>query len=559
MRTLTALVLVFCLLSPIPLSARQPVRAQHGMVVAEEPNATDVGVAILKAGGNAVDAAIAVGFALAVTHPSAGNLGGGGFMLVRLADGKTSFLDFRERAPEAASRNMYLDAEGKVTHDSIEGWRASGVPGSVRGFEYAHQKFGHKPWKDLVEPAVRLAREGFAVSYPLSENLKSQDDKALSRFPESKRIYLNDGKFYEPGDLLKNPELASTLERIAKHGAKDFYEGKTAHILAEEMQKNGGLVTLEDLKAYQVVERTPLTGKYKGYDIITSPPPSSGGIGLLQMLGMLEGTGYEKAGIGSAASIHYEVEAMRRYYADRSQYFGDPDFVKVPVKALLNPDYIKKQRESIDPQHASSSETVRPGNLAPYESSETTHFSVIDAEGNCVALTYTLNGGFGSFVTVPRLGFLLNNEMDDFAAKPGEPNMFQLIQGEANAIQPGKRPLSSMTPTIVLRDGKPFLVYGSPGGARIISSVLQVFLNVVDFGLNIQDAVDRPRFHHQWMPDEITMENNGFSPDTIEILRGMGHKVNMSASVARVEGILVDGGWMQGGADGRASGKAAGY
>ncbi len=557
MRSLTALVLALCLLAPISVSARQPVRARHAMLVAEEPIAADTGLAVLKAGGNAVDAAIAVGFALAVTHPSAGNLGGGGFMLVRLADGRSTFLDFREKAPAASSRNMYLDAEGRPTRDSMEGWRASGVPGSVRGFEYAHQKFGHKSWKELVEPAVRLAREGFPVSYALSASLK--ESKALPNFPESKRIYLNEGNFYEPGDTLKNADLAKTLERIAKHGAKEFYEGETARILAGEMQKNGGLVTLEDLKNYKVSERTPLEGKYKGYDIVTAPPPSSGGIGLLQMLGMIEGSGYEKTGIGSAASIHYVVEAMRRYYADRSQYFGDPDFYKMPVKALLNPEYIRKQRDSIDPQHASTSEVVRPGDLTPYESSETTHFSVVDEDGNCVAVTYTLNGGFGSSVTVPRLGFLLNNEMDDFAAKPGEPNMFQLIQGEANAIQPGKRPLSSMTPTIILREGKPFLVYGSPGGSRIISSVLQVFLNVVDFGLNIQDAIDRPRFHHQWMPDGISMEVNGFSPDTVAILQAMGHKVSTSASVARVEGILLSDGWLQGAADGRGSGKAVGY
>jgi gamma-glutamyltranspeptidase / glutathione hydrolase len=529
------------------------------MVVSQEPLATDVGVAVLQAGGNAIDAAVAVGFALAVTHPSAGNIGGGGFLLARFADGRTTFLDFREKAPLSASRNMYLDADGKVTKDSLVGWRASGVPGSVRGFELAHKKWGHKPWAELLEPAVKLAQDGYPVSYSLWQSLQGESTKSkLGQFPESKRIFLG----VQYGEKLVQPELAETLKRIRKNGAKDFYEGETAHKLAAAMEANGGLITLEDLKAYQAVERTPLKGRYHEYDIITAPPPSSGGIGILQMLGMLDGSGYEKSGAGSAASIHNIGEVMRRFYADRSEYFGDPDFFKVPISKLLDPRYIASRRGSIDPQHATPSDQIRPGNLSAYESTETTHYNIIDSEGNAVAVTYTLNGGHGSGVTVPGLGFLLNNEMDDFAAKPGEENMFHLIQGEANAIQAGKRPLSSMTPTILLRDGKLFMAVGAPGGGRIINGVLQVILNVVDFHMNVQEAVDWPRFHHQWMPDQLYLEA-GVSPDTAAILRAMGHKIasfeKTDPVVARVEAILNDGGWLQGAADGRGNAKAAGY
>ena len=356
------------------------------------------------------------------------------------------------------------------------------------------------------------------------------------------------------------PELAKTLARIAQLGSKDFYEGMTAKMLAEQMTKNGGHVTLADLKAYQAVERKPLEGTYKDYGIITAPPPSSGGIGILQMLGMLEGSGYEKSGFGSAASIHYVAEAMRRYFADRSEYLGDPDFVKVPVFGLLQPAYIRKWRDSIDRDHATPSDKVKPGRPILGESSETTHFNVVDEAGNAVSLTTTLNGGYGNGVTVPGLGFLLNNEMDDFAAKPGAANMFGLIQGEANAIQPGKRPLSAMTPTIVTKDGQFFMAVGAPGGPRIITAVMQVILNVVDFGMNVQDAVDAPRFHHQWMPDRLEFER-GISPDTLRLLADKGHNIAVSRPVvlARVEAIVRSGGWLMGGSDGRAAGKAAGW
>jgi gamma-glutamyltranspeptidase/glutathione hydrolase len=541
----------------LPLAARQPVRAPRAMVVAQEPIATDAGVDVLRSGGNAVDAAVAVAFALAVTHPSAGNLGGGGFLLIRFADGRTTFVDFRERAPEAASRNMYLDAKGDLTRDSVVGWRAAGVPGTVRGLELANRKYGRKPWSELIAPAARLASDGFPVSYALSQSLRGAT-KLLSQFPESKRIFLKRGDHYEPGETLRQPELARTLERIARGGASEFYEGETARKLVAAMSSSGGLITTADLKNYAAVERRPLTGRYRGYDLITAPPPSSGGVGMLQMLGVLEGSGYEKTGPGSAAAIHFVAETMRRYYADRSVHLADPDFHRVPVSGLLAPRYMARLRASIDPEKATPSDRVRAGTAADMESAETTHISIVDAEGNAAALTYTINGGYGCGVTVPGLGFLLNNEMDDFSAKPGVPNMFGLIQGESNAVEPRKRPLSSMTPTIVLRDGRLQMVLGAPGGSRIITGVLQVFLNVADFGMNIQEAVDAPRFHHQWQPDRLQLER-GFSPDTEALLGARGHTIAPISNVALVEAILHDGRWLQGATDRRAHGKAAGY
>jgi gamma-glutamyltranspeptidase / glutathione hydrolase len=542
----------------IAVSAREPVRARHAMVGAQEPLATDVGVQILRQGGNAVDAAIAVGFALAVTHPYAGNLGGGGFMLIRFADGRSTFIDFRERAPQKASRNMYLDASGKPTRESLDGWKSSGIPGTVRGFELAHQKYGTRKWTDLVAPAAELASRGVPISYALAESLKSA--RNLSQDPESKRIFQKGGAFWAAGDTLPQPDLARTLNRIAQNGAKEFYEGETAQKFAQAMSRNGGLISLSDLKDYVAVERAPLTGSYRGYGIIAAPPPSSGGIGILQMLGMLEGSGYEKSGHGSAAEIHYVAEVMRRYYADRSQYLGDPDFGKLPLTGLLDPAYIKRRRETIDATRATSSSQILPGRPTGRDGGETTHYNVVDAQGNAVAVTYTLNEGYGNGITVPGLGFLLNDEMDDFAAKPGSPNAFGLIQGELNAIQPGKRPLSSMTPTILTRDGKFFMAVGAPGGSRIISAVLQVILNVVDFGMNAQDAVDAPRIHHQWQPDTLYLEP-GISPDTVALLRSRGYDVDHAPGLvlARVEAIVNGGGWLQGGSDGRASGKAAGY
>jgi len=537
--------------------AAVPVRALHGMVVTREANATDAAVAVLRSGGNAVDAAIAAGFALAVTHPSAGNLGGGGFMLIRMADGRATFLDFRESAPAKASRNMYIGADGKPSRDSISGWRASGVPGTVRGLEYASKKYGRKPWAELVAPAIELAMRGFPVSYDLSAGLKAAREE-LDPYPDSKRIFLKNGRFYEPGERFSQPELGMTLERIAHGGAREFYEGDVARRLAAAMESHAGTITLEDLKNYKVVERQPLTGNYRGYEIITSPPPSSGGVAMIEVMGMLEGTGYEKAGAGSAAAIHRVAEALRRAFADRAEYLGDPDFAKVPVAGLLAPDYLARLRQSIDPEHATPSAQVRAGKPAGYEGAQTTHYSVVDGEGNAVAVTYTLNNSYGSGVTAPGLGFLLNDEMEDFAAQPGGPNMFGLIQGEANAIAPGKRPLSSMTPTIVLHDGKLFLVTGSPGGPRIISAVTEMVLNALDFGMDVQDAVNWPRFHHQWLPDTLYVER-GTSPDTVALLVARGHKVETIRSMGEVEAIQAAGGQLEGATDPRSEGKAAGY
>jgi gamma-glutamyltranspeptidase / glutathione hydrolase len=543
--------------------AREPVYGRKGMVVAQEELATEVGVAVLRSGGNAVDAAVAVGFALAVTHPSAGNIGGGGFMLIRMADGRTTFIDFREKAPGKASHNMYLDASGKPTEDSVVGWRSVGVPGTVRGLELAQKRYGHKPWVELVKPAVNLATNGFPVSHNHEYSWKYKYSEArLSQFPDSKRIFLKGGAYYDWQETFRQPELARTLDRIARLGASDFYDGETAHLLATAMKEHGGLITLADLHDYQAVERTPLEGDYKGYHIITSPPPSSGGIGLLQMLAMLDTTGYEKTGAGSAGTYHYLAEAMRRYFADRNDYLGDPDFVKNQISSLLDPAYVQARRATIDPEHATPSDLVNPGLPAGNEGTNTTHYSIVDEEGNAVAVTYTLNLPYGSGVTVPGAGFLLNDEMDDFTAKPGAPNAFRLVQGERNAIAPGKRPLSSMTPTIILKDGKPFVVLGAPGGPTIVTAVLQVIVNVIDFGMNIQDAIDFPRIHHQWKPDQLDVDR-GVSPDTIALLKHMGYQIDEARRgvLGSVEAILISDGSLQGGHDGRnsGSGKAAGY
>jgi gamma-glutamyltranspeptidase/glutathione hydrolase len=554
------LILTALFLSPLLVSARQPVRARHTMVVTRETHATDIGDAVLASGGNAIDAAVAVAFALAVTHPSAGNIGGGGFMLIRLANGESTFIDFRERAPRSASRNMYIGPDGEATKDSLVGYRASGVPGTVKGLEYAHRKYGHKSWQELVTPAIELASKGFPVSWGLAQSLHSTATRTkLSKFPDSKRIFLNDGESFEPGDRLVQGDLAKTLERIREHGAEGFYSGETARLLAADMAANGGTITLDDLRDYKVFERKPLQGTYRGYGVITSPPPSSGGAGILQMMGMLEGTDYAKTGAGSARSLHFLAEVMRRYFADRSEYMGDPEFYPVPLSKLLDPKYIAARRSTIDPLHATPSDKILPGKFNGKESTETTHFSILDAEGNAVAMTYTLNGGFGSGVTAKGLGFLLNNEMDDFAPKPGSKNNFGLIQGEADAIAPNKTPLSSMTPTIITRDGKVYMVAGSPGGPTIINTVLQVILNVLDFKMNAQEAVDQPRIHHQWMPDEIRYER-GLSPDTIELLKSMGHKVAPATSFIGENALIVlDNGWIQGAADGRVEATAKGH
>ena len=543
---------------------KDPVQAKHGMVGAQEPLAADVGVTVLKNGGNAVDAAIAVGFALAVTHPVAGNIGGGGFMLVRLADGNTLFLDFRECAPGKATRDMYIGPDGNPSNDSIIGWRSSGVPGTIAGFETAHQKFGSKPWAELLAPAIRLARDGFTVTEAFAASLQSTHNP-LQLDSESRRIFLRNGNPYRPGETFKQRELASTLERISVNGAKEFYQGDTARQLATAMAAHQGLITTDDLNKYRTVERKPLTGDYKGFHIITSPPPSAGGVGLLQMMGMLEGTNYESAGPDSPRAVHYEAEAMRRFYADRSEYLGDPDYYNVPVKQLLDPKYLAWRRGTIDATRATPSDIIGPGlpksmnaRLSSVEGSETTHYNVVDAKGNAVAVTYTLNNSYGSGITVPGLGFLLNDEMDDFVAKPGTPNMFGMVGADANAIEPGKRPLSSMTPTIVTKNERLFMVAGAPGGSRITTGVTEVILDVLDFHMNAQDAVDLPRFHEQWKPDVLYLQN-GFPREAEEELIKMGYKIRQTDAVARVEAIVVNKDVLEGGTESRLHGKISGY
>lgn len=556
MRLIAAVLTLFLANASAQAATGEPVRARRAMVVSAQADATRAGVEVLQSGGNAVDAAVAVGFALAVTLPRAGNLGGGGFMLIRFVDGRATFLDFRERAPAAAHRDMYLGPDGEPTDEMILGYRASGVPGTPRGLETAARKYGTKQLRELVEPAVRLARNGFAVTYDQSRSLQSS---RMTKFPESRRIFQRGGRFYEMGEVLRQPDLQRTLERIARHGADDFYAGETARLIAADMKKNNGTITLDDLKQYRPVERTPLNGSYRGYEIITAPPPSSGGVGVIQMLNMLEESGYERSGAGSAAAIHYVAETMRRYFADRAAYFGDPDFVSVPVERLTRKSYARQRAATIDRGRAGRSPEMPPGLSADSESTETTHYSVVDAEGNAVSVTYTLNGSYGSGVTAIGTGVLLNNEMDDFSSKPGAPNNAGLLTSEQNAIAPGKRPLSSMTPTIVARDGKLFLVVGSPGGPTIISTVLQVIINVIDFEMNLQQAVDFPRFHHQWMPDRLRIERHGHSQDTVERLRQRGHSLAFVEKQGRVMAIQATDQWLLGAADARSEGRAEGY
>ncbi len=543
------------------------------MAVSVHKLASRAGVQMMKSGGNAVDAAVAIGFVLAVVHPQAGNLGGGGFMLVRMADGKTHFVDYREKAPAAATANMYLDAQGNVIEDaSIVGYKAIGVPGSVAGMVYAEKKYGKLTLEQVMAPAIKLAEEGFALAAEDARDL--QEDKPLSQFPESRRIFQRDGNFYKAGEVLKQPDLARTLKRIASN-PDDFYHGSMARELAAAMQKGGGLITAEDLGEYEVKEREAVRGTYRGYEIISAPPPSSGGITMIEALNILEGYNLAKPGGRSAAAMHLTVEAYRRAFFDRAEFLGDPDFSKIPVAQLIDKRYGAAWRESIDPAHASVSKDLRrpaifsqleqyaelhpqPGALR--EPDHTTHYSVVDPEGNAVAVTTTLNDSFGSRVTAEGLGFLLNDEMDDFASKQGVPNMFGLIQGPANSIAPGKRPLSAMAPTIVLKDGKLFLVLGSPGGPRIITTVANIFMGVVDYGMNIQEAVNAPRFHNQWLPDEVYAEQD-FPAAAIKSLEGMGQKVTVGDSWSDGECIMIDpkSGERLGASDKRNNGRAVGF
>ncbi|MBZ5564272.1 MAG: gamma-glutamyltransferase [Acidobacteriia bacterium] len=527
------------------------------MVVSSEPLASDAGLEILRAGGNAVDAAVATGFALAVTYPFAGNLGGGGFMLIRRANGESIVVDYREEAPGAASRDMYLDAQGNLLpHASTVGALAAGVPGTVAGLALAEQKYGKLGLARVLAPAIRLASRGFPVSYYFAESLREHRE-LLAQFDASRRIFLRNGRLYEPGETFRQPQLARTLAAIARRGPRAFYRGRIAAAIAAIEKKYHGLITRKDLAQYQAKLRAPLVGHFRGYEIVSVPPPSSGGVVLVEMLNILEPL--ELGPPNSYQSIHLITEAMRHAYADRAVYLGDADFVSVPVARLTSPEYAATLREEII--KAKPDAPLQPGQPAAGESSNTTHFSVVDADGNAVSNTYTLNGGYGCGITVEGAGFLLNNEMDDFASKPGAPNMFGLVQGEANAIAPRKRPLSSMTPTIVTRDGKLRLAVGSPGGGTIINTVLQVILGVLVYNMDIRMAVAAPRFHDQWQPDKLELERWGFSADTIEKLRAAGYPLEYVGGLGEVEAIAVDpqSDWRFGAADPRGDGKAVGY
>ncbi len=500
-----------------------PVAAEHGMVVTAQHLATRVGVDVLKRGGNAVDAAVAVGYALAVVYPAAGNLGGGGFMTLHLANGRQTFIDFREMAPLAARADMYLDAAGNVIPGlSTLGHKAVAVPGTVAGLELALGRYGTLRRAQLIAPAIELAERGFALDAGDVRMFEPEITALLSADPVSAAIFLDHGKAPRVGDTLKQKDLARTLKAIARDGAKGFYRGRVADALVAASRAGGGLLTTADLRQYRAIERAPLTCDYRGYQIVSAPPPSSGGVTVCQILTILEGYPLAELGFHSAQSVHYQIEAMRHAYVDRNFELGDPAFIDNPVARLLDRGYATRIRSHIRPDRAGVSSDIRIG-VAPHEGSNTTHYSIADAAGNAVSVTYTLNDWFGAKVTAAGTGVLLNNEMDDFTAKVGAPNMYGLVQGEANAIAPGKRPLSSMSPTIVTREGKPVLVLGTPGGSRIITAVTLTLLNVIDYGMNIQEAVDAPRFHHQWMPDATYVEDYALSPDTRKILLDWGH------------------------------------
>jgi gamma-glutamyltranspeptidase / glutathione hydrolase len=570
-RAALRLLLSFLLISlPLWAEVALPVRARHAMVASVHPQASAVGAQIMREGGNAVDAAVATGFALAVVHPQAGNLGGGGFMLYRTASGEIHFLDFREKAPTAASHDMYLDKQGNVTHDSQFGYRSAGVPGSVAGMVEAERRWGKLSLAKVMAPAIRLAREGTVLTQQEAASLHDAD---LGRDPESKRIFQRNGRFYAAGEVLKQPELAATLERIARN-PEEFYRGPLANEIASAVQRGGGLITAADLADYKAVDRVPVHGTYRGYDIYSAPPPSSGGIALIETLNILEGFDLSTIQPDSAQHLHLVAEAFRRVFFDRAVFLGDPDFSDIPVAQLIDKKYAEAWRTTIDPHKASVSEELQRPSMAELDRSaavrtpvavpedmNTTHYSVVDAAGGAVSVTTTLNDRFGSRVTLPGLGFLLNDEMDDFASKVGVPNMYGLIQGEANAIAPGKRPLSAMTPTMVVKDGRLLLVLGSPGGPTIITTVANVLMNVVDFGEDIQTAVNAPHFHHQWMPDQLRVEAGQLPPGTLALLEKMGHKLQRTGPWGDSECIAIDwkSGDRLGASDDRNGGSAVGW
>ena len=544
-----------------PYSAnRPPVKADNGMVASADEYASRVGIEVQQAGGNAVDSAVATHFALAVVHPTAGNLGGGGFMIARLADGTAAALDFREQAPQTASRDMFLDAEGVVTERAVIGHLAAGVPGSVMGMLEAHKRFGTLPWRDLVEPAIRLA-EGFEVKEPLAGSLARVADR-LRRFESSAAVFLPGGRPPAVGDTLRQPDLGRTLERIAEEGPDGFYGGETADLIVAEMQRGGGIITREDLKLYTTAWRQPIVFEYRGYSVISMPPTSSGGATLAEIANILEGYELSPLGFQSPQAIHLFVEAVRRGFADRNAYLGDPDFVQSPIERMISDDYAAERRASIDVESATPSVRVAPGLDAVKTGGHTTHYSIVDGAGNAVSVTTTINSGYGSKVTVTGGGFLLNNEMDNFAAKPGSANQYGLVQGEANAIAPGKRMLSSMSPSIVLDpDARLFLLTGTPGGPTIITTVFQTMSNVIDFGMDVTQAVAAPRVHHQHLPDVVRVDADGLRPETIAALRAKGHSVEESDrrwGDAQMIMVMPDG-TLEGSSDPRGGGVPVGY
>src|ERR1700761_4827422 len=531
---------------------------RNGMVVCAYPDAAQVGLDILKKGGNAVDAAVAVQFALAVTFPEAGNIGGGGFMVYRSAQGETNTLDFREKAPVRANQNMYLDSAGNVIPGlSLSTHLASGVPGSVDGMVEAHKKYGKLKWEELVQPAIDLARNGFKITKRMAGDL-NRETSEFKKLNEGKSYLLKDSLWQE-GDVLVQEDLAKTLEQIRDKGRAGFYEGAVADELVSEMQSGKGLISKADLQNYHAVWRKALTGNYKGYKIVTMPPPSSGGVALLQLLQSVEKYPLSRWGFNRDSTVQLMVEAERRVYADRSKYLGDPDFYKVPVDSLLRPAYNTARMTSFSWDKATPSASIQPGTFAGYESDQTTHYSIVDRDGNAVSITTTLNGTFGSKIFVKGAGFLLNNEMDDFSSKPGVPNMFGLVGGKANSIQPGKRMLSSMTPTIIEKHGKLYMVVGTPGGSTIITSVFQTILNVIEFDEDMQQAVSDKRFHHQWLPDNVNVEKDGFSQATTDNLTQKGYKIISGGPSGRVDAILITKDGYFGGADPRGDDTATGY
>ncbi len=533
------------------LGVKKSKEYRNGMVVSAKEQASQVGLDILKKGGNAIDAVVAVQFALAVVYPNAGNIGGGGFLVYRSASGETNTLDFREKGPGLASRDMYLDAAGNAVVDkSLYGGLAAGVPGSVAGMEEAHKKYGKLPWAELIKPAIALARTGFKISERQAGELNGLHERFTTLNPLGTAL-LKNGQ-WAPGDLLVQPELATTLEKIRDQGRKGFYEGSVADSIVAEMRRSGGIISKADLVNYKAVWRNPIVGNYKGYKIITMPPPSSGGIALIQLLKSIEPFPLKRWGFNSDSTVQVMVEAERRVYADRATHLGDPDFYKVPGDVLMSDKYIKERMGSFTWAKATPSSAIQAGKVIPAEHEETTHFSIVDREGNSASVTTTLNGSYGSCVVVKGAGFLLNNEMDDFSVKPGSPNMYGLVGGEANAVGPGKRMLSSMTPTIIEKDGELFMVVGTPGGSTIITSVFQTILNVIEFDKDMQAAVDAKKFHHQWLPDEVGMEPNAIDSVSQLKLKARGYNLVPRGAIGRVDAILkTKWGYYQGGADPR--------